>query len=119
MMLGVLLFLFAASTSFDESLRAGLIALQRGDLASAQANLETASKLAPRDGRAWVALSQTYWRLHKNAEAEAAANKAASVAPEDPAVLQSLAIYYSETGQALKAARATAKWSTKAPGNAE
>jgi tetratricopeptide (TPR) repeat protein len=114
-MLGALLFLFAASTTFDESLRAGLLALQRGDLAAAQANLETASKLSPRDGRAWVALSQTYWRLHKNAEAEEAANKAASVAPEDPAVLQSLAIYYSETGQPLKAARAASKWSAKAP----
>jgi tetratricopeptide (TPR) repeat protein len=115
MMLGALLFLFAASATFDESLRAGLIALQRGDLAAAQTNLEAASKLAPRDGRAWVALSQTYWRQHRDADAEEAAGKAAKLAPEDPAVLQSLAIYYSETRQTLKAAQATAKYSAKVP----
>lgn len=115
MILPALLFLFAASTTFDESLRAGLIALQRGDLAAAQRNLEAASKLSPRDGRAWVALSQTYWRLHREAQAEEAANNAAAYAPEDPAVLQGLSIYYSETGQTLKAAQATARYSSKAP----
>ena len=94
---------------FDDSFRDGLTALQRGDLAVARSNLEAASKLAPRDGRVWVALSQTYWRLHKKAEAEKAAGKAAALAPEDPVVLQSLVIYYSETHQTLKAARAAAK----------
>lgn len=103
----------------DDSLRAGLLALQRGDLASAQTNLEAAGKLAPRDGRVWVALSQTYWRQHKNAEAETAAAKAAAVSPEDPAVLQSLAIYYSETNQTLKAAQAASKYSAKVPANGD
>jgi Flp pilus assembly protein TadD len=117
MMLAVLLVLLAAASTFDDSFRAGLLALQRGDLAAAQTSLEAASKLAPRDGRVWVALSQTYWRQHKNAEAEESAGKAASLAPEDPAVLQSLAIYYSETGQTLKAAQAQAKYSGKAPEN--
>jgi tetratricopeptide (TPR) repeat protein len=105
--------------SFTDSFRAGLTALQRGDLASARTNLETASKLAPRDGRVWVALSQTYWRLHKDAEAEDAAGKAAAFAPEDPAVLQSLAIYYSETNRTLKAAQAEAKYSAKVPENGD
>jgi tetratricopeptide (TPR) repeat protein len=114
--LPALLLLFAASAS-DDSLRAGLLALQRGDLVSAQTNLEAAGKLAPRDGRVWVALSQTYWRLHKNADAETAAAKAAAVSPEDPAVLQSLAIYYSETNQTLKAAQAASKYSAKVPDN--
>jgi tetratricopeptide (TPR) repeat protein len=117
--LPALLLLFAASTSFDDSFRAGLLALQRGDLASAQANLEAAGKLAPRDGRVWVALSQTYWRLHNNAAAEDAAGKAATLAPEDPAVLQGLAIYYSETNQTLKAAQAAAKYSAKVPENGD
>ena len=93
----------------DDSFRTGLIALERGDLQSARSNLEQASKLAPRDGRVWVALSQTYWRLHRNAEAEDAAGKAATLAPEDPVVLHSLAIYYAETNQTLKAARVEAK----------
>jgi tetratricopeptide (TPR) repeat protein len=117
-MLPALLLLLMAS-SFDESYRAGLTALQRGDLAVAQSNLETASKLVPRDGRVWVALSQTYWRLHKNAEADEAAGRAAAFAPEDAAVLQGLAIYYSETNQTLKAAQATAKYSAKVPGKGD
>jgi tetratricopeptide (TPR) repeat protein len=114
-----LLLLLTAATPQDDSFRAGLLALQRGDLASAQTNLEAASKLAPRDGRVWVALSQTYWRLHRNAEAEDAAGKAAALAPEDAAVLQSLAIYYSETNQTLKAAQVAAKYSAKVPENRE
>lgn len=115
--IGVLpaLVLLLAASSFDETYRAGLIALQRGDLAAARTNLEAASKLAPRDGRVWIALSQTYWRLHKDSEAEDAAGKAEAVAADDPAVLEGLTIYYSETHQALKAARAEARWSEKAP----
>jgi len=109
------LLLLLAASSFDDWFRTGLTALQRGDLESARSNLEAASKLAPRDGRVWIALSQTYWRLHKSAEAEDAAGKAQSFAPEDAAVLQGLAIYYSETNQTLKAAQAEAKWSAKVP----
>jgi tetratricopeptide (TPR) repeat protein len=114
-----LLLLLAAASSFDDSFRAGLTALQRGDLGSARTNLETASKLAPRDGRVWVALSQVYWKLHKDSEAEDAAVKAAALGPEDAAVLQGLAIYYSETNQTLKAAQAGAKYSAKVPENGD
>jgi tetratricopeptide (TPR) repeat protein len=113
----LILLLLAAATPVEDAFRAGLLALERGDLASARTNLETASRLAPRDGRVWVALSQTYWRLHKDTEAEDAASKAATLAPEDPAVLQSLAIYYSETRQMLKAAEAAAKYAAKVPAN--
>jgi protein O-GlcNAc transferase len=111
-MILVMLLLFS---SFDESYRNGLTALQRGDLSAAQTNLEAASKLAPREGRVWIALAQVYWRLHRNPEAEEAAAKAALAAPEDAAVLQGLAIYYSETDQTLKAARAQAAYSLKVP----
>jgi Flp pilus assembly protein TadD len=100
----IALFLFAASFAIDDPYRAGLIALQKGDLAVAQTNLEAARNAAPRDGRIWVALAQTYWREHKNTEAEDAARKAASFAPNDLIVLQALAIYYSETNQTPKAA---------------
>lgn len=111
--LPALLLLLAAP--FDDSYRAGLIALQRGDLESARTNLEAASKMAPREGRVWIALSQAYWRLHKNVEAEDAAGKAEALAADDPAVLEGLTIYYSETHQTLKAARAEARWSAKVP----
>src|ERR1700691_718546 len=115
----VLPLLLLLAGSVDDSFRAALIDLERGDLASAQSHLEAAIKVAHREGRVWVALSQTYWRLHKNADAEVAAGKAAAFAPDDPAVLQGLAIYYSETGQTLKAARAQAKYAAKVPEKGE
>ncbi len=115
--LPLLVLLLVASSPADDPFRAGLLALQSGDLTAAQTNLETASKLAPRDGRVWVALSQTYLRLHQETKAEDAAAKAASLGPEDAAVLQSLAIYYSETNQTWKAAQAQAKYSAKVPAN--
>ncbi|HEY3840150.1 MAG TPA: tetratricopeptide repeat protein [Bryobacteraceae bacterium] len=114
----LVLFLAAASPQ-DEQLRAGLLALQRGDLAVAQTTLETASRLAPRDGRIWIALAQAYWRLHRTGDAEEAAAKAAAVAPEDPPVLQGLSIYYSETDQGLKAAQAAARYAEKVPERTE
>jgi tetratricopeptide (TPR) repeat protein len=116
--LPALLLLFAAS-SFDETFQNGLTALQRGDLVLARTNLETASKLAPRDGRVWIALSQTYWRLHLNTDAKRAADKASAFGREDPVVLRGLAIYYSETNQTLKAAQAEATYSLKVPNKAE
>jgi tetratricopeptide (TPR) repeat protein len=118
MLLPGLLLLFAPAT-FDESFRAGLLALQRGDLAVAERELEAANKLAPLDGRVWIALAQTYWREHKPSEASDAAAKAASVSADEPPVLQGLVIYYSETAQTLKAAQAQTKLWTKAPENAE
>ena len=103
------LFLLLAASVSDDALRAGLIALQRGDLSAAQANLEAASRETPRDGRGGVALSQPYWRLHREADAEKAADKAAALAPGNPAALQGLAIYYSETGRKLREARLSSK----------
>jgi len=93
--------LFLAAATFDESYRAGLLALQRGDLAAAQSNLEEARRLSPRDGRAWIALAQIYWRRHKLAEADDAAAKAAALSPDNSAVVQGLAIYYFEIAQPL------------------
>jgi tetratricopeptide (TPR) repeat protein len=97
----VVLFLLAAATQFETTFRNGLLALQQGDLAAAQTNLEAARKLEPQNGRVWVALSQTYWRQHKTTEADAAANKAFALAPADPVVLKSLGIYYFEVAEPL------------------
>jgi tetratricopeptide (TPR) repeat protein len=112
-----LFFLYAATASAD-SLRDGLLALDRGDLATARLSLEEASKTTPADGRVWIALAQVYWRQHDGSAAGAAASKAAALSPDEPAVLQGLAIYYAETGQNLKAARAQAKFAAKVPANA-
>ena len=91
--------------TFEESFRAGLLALQRNDLNAAETNLEAAAKLAPGNGRVWVALSQTYWKLKENVKADAAAAKAETLAPRDPLVLSSLAIYYAESGRAAESRR--------------
>ena len=114
-LIGVVLLFFAASGPQDESLRAGLLALQRGDLSAARNTLETASRVAPRDGRVWIALAQVYWRLHRLGDAAEAAAKATTVAPDEPAVWQGLSIYYSETDQGLKAAQAATKYAEKVP----
>ena len=71
-----LFLLLAASATFEESFRAGLLALQRNDLNAAETNLEAAAKLAPDNGRVWVALAQTYWKLKQSVKADAAAAKA-------------------------------------------
>jgi Flp pilus assembly protein TadD len=118
--LGLLFFiaLFAAGTTFEDSFRAGLTALQRGDLSEAESNLEAASTLAPRNGRVWIALAQTYRRLNQESKADEAAGKAIQFAPEDAVVLQSLAMYYSQNGATLKAADAQAKYSALTPRDA-
>jgi Flp pilus assembly protein TadD len=92
---------FAAPATFDEAYRAGLTALQRNQLGAAMVNLQTAAKLQPSNGRVWVALAQTYRKLHEPGNAEAAAAKAFSLTPNDPLVIQSLVIYYFEAAQPL------------------
>lgn len=118
-MVFALFLLLAASPTFEESFRAGLLALQRNDLNAAVTNLGTAAKLAPNNGRVWVALARTYWKLKENGKADDAATKAATLAPADTLVLSSLVIYYSESGQVTKAAEAQAKYSAAAPQDAD
>jgi tetratricopeptide (TPR) repeat protein len=113
-----LLLLLAASTTFEESFRNGLIALQRNDLAAAEANLEAAAKLAPGDGRVWVALAHTYWKLKANDRANAAAAKAESLGGGNAVVQGSLATYYAETGQMVKSAEAQGRYAAMTPGDA-
>jgi tetratricopeptide (TPR) repeat protein len=113
-----LLLMLAAAPSFEEPFRNGLVALQRNDLAAARANLETASRLAPGNGRIWVALSQTYWKLKDGGKADAAAAKAEKLGAADPAVMSTLVIYYTETGHALKGAETEALYARLVPQDA-
>jgi len=112
-----LVLLFAAAT-FDESFRAGLVALQRGDLKAAEENLGAAARLSPKDARVWVALARTYWKLHENEKAGSAAARAESLGQASPLVLSSLAIYFADSGQTLRAAQAMAKYSVLSPNDA-
>ena len=114
------LFLFLAATpTFEESFRAGLLALQRNDLSAAAANLGAAAKLAPHNGRVWVALAQTYWKQKDGPKADEAAAKAALHGAGDTLVQSTLVIYYSESGQLIKAAEAQAKYASLAPQDTE
>lgn len=117
MVLALLLLLAASahSATFEESFRAGLLALQRNDLAAAQTNLEAASKLDPSNGRVWVALSQTYRKLKDNTRADAAASQAETLGQRDGVVQSTLVLYYSEGGQPVKAAEAQARYAALVP----
>ncbi len=99
----VWLFLALCATQFDTTFQAGLIALNQNNLTVAEARLSEASRLEPRDARVWLALAQTYWKLHRLEPAQAAAQKAEALT-NDVAVIRGLALFYSETSDYGKAA---------------
>jgi tetratricopeptide (TPR) repeat protein len=110
-----LLLLWANPASFDDALRAGLEALQNNNLPVARAKLEEASRIQPHDARALLGLAQTYWRLGLSDLAHTAANQAQTADPDNPIVLHGLAYFYSESGDAAKAAPLEARYAEKAP----
>jgi tetratricopeptide (TPR) repeat protein len=114
----IALLLMLAAAPFEEPFRNGLLALQRNDLATARTDLETASRMAPGNGRIWVALSQTYWKLKDGSKANIAAAKAEKLGAADPAVLSTLVIYYNETGHGLRAADTQARYAALVPQDA-
>ena len=92
-------------------------ALNQNNLALAESRLEAASKMEPRNPRVWLALAQTYWKLHKSPAAEAAARKAELFSTGAP-ILHGLALYYSETGNYATAAGLEARYAQSDPGAA-
>jgi tetratricopeptide (TPR) repeat protein len=112
MALGALL---AQAPDFQTHYRQGLLALNRNDLRAARSHLEAARKLAPRNGRVWVALAQAYSKLGIRALSEKAATEAEKLAPDDPAVLRSLSLYYAAREQPAKAAAFEARYAARAP----
>lgn len=92
----------ARPDDFDGKFRAGVMALQGNDLASAELNLVQAVKLKPESARAWIGLAQTYWKENKLSDAEEAAGKASANAASDLLVWRSLAMYYTESNQPEK-----------------
>jgi Flp pilus assembly protein TadD len=95
----------AEEPAADKLLRQGLVALDRGELAAARRDLEAASKLNPREPRAWLALAQTYWKSGLKKQAGSAAARAASLGGADPLIQRGLAIFYTEAGQWEQAGR--------------
>ncbi|MBI3471032.1 MAG: tetratricopeptide repeat protein [Candidatus Solibacter usitatus] len=93
----VLLFLLFAD-SFDVKLREGLAALNRNDLAAAQASLEAASLMQPESARPWVGLAQAHFRSGRAEQAREAARKAESLGGADPVALYGLAMFHLQSG---------------------
>jgi tetratricopeptide (TPR) repeat protein len=114
-MVSALYFQLAAAPGFEDTFRTGLLALQRNDLKTAEFNLLAAAKLAPGNGRVWIALAQTYRKLNQPPQADAAAAKATLLGASDSLVQKSLVIYYSESRQNFKAAEAQARYSLLNP----
>jgi len=100
-MIWLVVVLFAGQ--LETTFHAGLVALNANDLSAAESQLEAAAKLAPRDARVWLALAQTYRKLHQPDRAQAAARKAEALT-SDAAILRGLAIYYSEAADFSKSA---------------
>jgi tetratricopeptide (TPR) repeat protein len=111
-MLALLLVLFA--DQFETTFQSGLIALNQGNLTLAEAQLQAASQIQPRNPGVWLALAQTYWKLHELPAAQAAAQNAESFG-KDPALLHGLAVYYSETENFAKAAALEARCAISSP----
>jgi tetratricopeptide (TPR) repeat protein len=86
-------------------LKAGLLALQRGKIAEARADLEQASRAVPNNAYVWSALAQTYLKANEPKLASAAAEKAEKIGGRDPIVEHALAMYYAEVGEIQHAAR--------------
>jgi len=107
--------LLAQAPDFESHFREGLLALNQNNLRAARSHLEAARKLQPRNARVWIALAQTHWRLRSRVLSEKAAAQAEKLAPEDPAVLQSLSIYYSGRDEPAKAAAFEARYAARAP----
>ncbi|MEO7144696.1 MAG: tetratricopeptide repeat protein [Bryobacteraceae bacterium] len=93
---------FLLADSFQVDFQAGLAALNQSNLPAAQSNLEAASKLQPANPRVWLALAETYRRLHQADAADRAALRVEKLT-NDPAVLHTLSVYYSEAGNFARA----------------
>jgi tetratricopeptide (TPR) repeat protein len=110
-----LVLLWADPAAFENALRAGLEALQGNHLPVARARLEEASHMQPANPQVWMGLAQTYWKLKLPDLARSSAAKAESAAPESPLVLHGLAYFYSEIGDAARAAPLEARYAEMSP----
>jgi Flp pilus assembly protein TadD len=99
------LFFYADPVAANSLLQRGLLALQSGQLTEARSDFEQASKIAPTNAYVWSSLAEVYLRLHDTKLASSAASSAEKVGGENPVVCHALAMYYSETGQSVRAAQ--------------
>ena len=89
------LLLFASDpAAAKQLLQQGLIALQHGQLAEAQNDLEQAAKVDPQNPYVWSSLAETYLRLQQRDKALSAAASAEKLGGDSPVVAHALGIFY-------------------------
>lgn len=111
----LLVLLQAPPQAFQSRIEAGIAALDRNDLTSAQSNFEQAARVAPRQPGVWMLLAQTYARQQRMPLALTAAQKAALYAGSDAEILRGLAAFYASAAHDLpKAAAFGAKYAALA-----
>jgi tetratricopeptide (TPR) repeat protein len=93
----VWLYVVLFTGQFDTTFREGLIALNQNNLPVAESRLESASQIEPRNARVWLALAQTYWKLHK--PVQTALHNAESFGASDSVVMSALPTLYFEIAQ--------------------
>ncbi len=102
-MFWLLAVLFAGQ--FESTFHDGLIALTQNNLSLAESRLEAAAELSPHHAGVWLALAQTYLKLHKGPQAQSAARNAETWAADDAVLLHALSIFHLETADYTGAAR--------------
>lgn len=93
-------------------LQKGLVELQHGDLKAAREDLQSASKLDPKNAFVWSALAEVYARTREFPQAANAAAEAEKTGAGNPLVSHALALYYSHVGDFAKAARFEERFAT-------
>ena len=112
----VLAVLIAGPARAQDPLEKGIAALQKHDLAVAQAAFEEASRRAPGDPVPWVWLARVEAEAQKPGEALEAARKAEALGGDDPKVLQTLAnLYASSIPDPAKAADLGRRYAERSP----
>jgi tetratricopeptide (TPR) repeat protein len=112
----VLLAVLAVASAYQNPMQDGAAALDKGDLATAQAKLEEATRLAPGNARAWLLLANTYGRQKKASAALEAATKAEKLGGSDAGILVGLVNFYTELEpDAPKAASLGARYAELRP----
>ncbi|MCW5982079.1 MAG: tetratricopeptide repeat protein [Bryobacteraceae bacterium] len=96
--------LSAGQGSTEDSLRQGLIALERNELLAARKHLEVAASAEPSDPRAWLGLARACWKSGQREQAAAAISKAISTGKDQPVIQHGLALYFAEAEDWAQAA---------------
>ncbi len=100
-MIAALWLLLFSPGQVNPHLKDGLVALNRGELAKAQSELEQAETEEPRNPYVWTSLAQTYLREQQLDKADSAAAKAEETGGREPVIRHALGIFYFDFGQVL------------------